>query len=70
MCGCDDAACGSDDDLIVDYRDAIRPKHPLTDPSFVPRPYYQVYQQRHGFLPNLSILDLLFNEGNEAVLYL
>ena len=70
VCGCDDAACGSDDDLIVDYRDAIRPKHPLPDPSFVPRPYYQVYQQRHGFLPNLSILDLLFNEGNEAVLYL
>ncbi len=33
-------------------------------------PYYQVYQQKHGFLPNLSILDLLFNMGNEAILYL
>ncbi len=54
----------------VDYRDAIRPKHPLPDVSFSPRPYYQVYQQKFGFLPNLSILDLLFNEGNEAVLYL
>ena len=54
----------------VDYRDAIRPKHPLPDASFTPRPYYQVYQQKFGFLPNLSILDLLFNEGNEAVLYL
>ncbi len=54
----------------VDYRDAIRPKHPLPDASFSPRPYYQVYQQKFGFLPNLSILDLLFNEGNEAVLYL
>lgn len=32
--------------------------------------YYQVYQQKHGFLPNLSILDLLFNMGNEAILYL
>lgn len=60
----------SDDEATVDYRDAIRPKHPLADPSFVPRPYYQVYQQKFGFLPNLSILDLLFNEGNEAVLYL
>ncbi len=60
---CDDAA-------TVDCRDVIRPKHPLPDPSFVPRPYYQVYKQKFGFLPNLSILDLLFNEGNEAVLYL
>ncbi len=57
-------------DGMVDYRDAIRPKHPLPDASFTPRPYYQVYQQKFGFLPNLSILDLLFNEGNEAVLYL
>ena len=32
--------------------------------------YYQVHQQKHGFLPNLSILDLLFNMGNEAILYL
>lgn len=70
VCECDDGVCGCDDDVVVDYRDAIRPKHPLPDPSFVPRPYYQVYQQRFGFLPNLSILDLLFNEGNEAVLYL
>ena len=55
---------------IIDYRDVIRPKHPLPDAAFTPRPYYQVYQQKFGFLPNLSILDLLFNEGNEAVLYL
>ncbi len=55
---------------VIDYRDAIRPKHPLPDTTFAPRPYYQVYQQKFGFLPNLSILDLLFNEGNEAMLYL
>lgn len=53
-----------------DFRDAIRPKHPLLDEQFVPTPYYQVYRQKHGFLPNLSVLDLLFNEGNEAVFYL
>ncbi|ERK38221.1 WbqC-like protein [Segatella baroniae F0067] len=53
-----------------DFRDVIRPKHPLPDPSFEPRRYYQVYEQKWGFQPNLSILDLLFNEGNEAVLYL
>ena len=54
----------------ADYRDAIRPKHPLPDAQFQAKPYYQVYRQKHGFLPNLSILDLLFNEGNEAILFL
>lgn len=53
-----------------DMRDAIRPKHPLPDPSFEPRPYYQVRAAKFGFMPNLSILDLLFNEGPEAVLFL
>lgn len=55
---------------ILDLRDAIRPKHPTLDPDFVTKPYYQVYQQKHGFKANMSILDLLFNEGNEAVFYL
>lgn len=61
----DASALGADD-----FRDAIRPKKPLPDPSFTPTPYYQVYQQKYGFQPNLSILDLLFNEGNEAIFYL
>ncbi len=34
------------------------------------RPYYQVFAQRHGFLPHLSIIDLLFNMGPESVLVL
>ena len=55
---------------LHDFRDAIQPKHPAPDPHFTPRPYYQVYRQKHGFLPNLSILDLLMNMGNESVLYL
>ena len=38
--------------------------------SSSPVPYYQTFQRRHGFIPNLSILDLLFNEGPEAILYL
>lgn len=29
--------------------------------------YYQIFADRHGFQPNLSIIDLLFNEGTEAV---
>ena len=58
------------DEAENDFRDAIRPKHPLPDSDFEPVQYYQVYSQRHGFIPNLSILDLLFNMGNEAVFYL
>ncbi|MBR2206317.1 MAG: WbqC family protein [Prevotella sp.] len=53
-----------------DFRSAIRPKNPLPDPDFEPKSYYQVYQQKHGFLPNLSILDLLFNMGPESIFYL
>ena len=54
----------------ADFRIVIHPKHPQEDSDFSPKPYYQVYKERFGFLPNLSILDLLFNMGNEAVLYL
>ena len=56
--------------LFLDFRDVIRPKNPLPDPDFTPQKYYQVYQQKWGFQPNLSILDLLFNMGNESILYL
>ena len=59
-----------EEDEIKDFRDAIRPKKPLPDAEFVPKRYYQVYGQKHGFQPNMSILDLLFNEGNEAIFYL
>ena len=60
----------TENSLIDDFRNVIRPKHPGLDSDFMARPYYQVYQQKHGFLPNMSILDLLFNEGNEAILWL
>jgi hypothetical protein len=39
------------------------------EPGAVPA-YAQVFQERHGFLPNLSTLDLLFNEGPAAKDYL
>ena len=55
---------------FIDFREAIHPKHPLPDADFAPRPYYQQHAPRHGFQPNLSILDLLFNEGNEAIFFL
>jgi hypothetical protein len=52
----------------LDFREAIHPKKPPTTTEF--KPYYQVFASRYGFQPNLSILDLLFNMGNEAILYL
>lgn len=55
---------------VADFRDVIRPKHAGYDADFNPKRYYQVYQQKFDFQPNMSILDLLFNEGNESVFYL
>lgn len=37
---------------------------------FTSVPYYQVFRNRFGFVPNLSILDLLFNMGPEALVVL
>jgi hypothetical protein len=54
----------------VDWREQISPKRDYReDTSFTLRPYYQVFQG-YEFLPNLSIVDLLFNMGRESVLYL
>ncbi len=34
------------------------------------QPYWQVFEEKYGFQPNLSIIDLLFNMGPESLLYL
>jgi len=34
------------------------------------KPYFQLFEERKGFLNNLSIVDLLFNQGPQAVNYL
>lgn len=57
-------------DAADDCRDTIRPKLPPDDRDARIHPYYQVYARRHGFLPNLSIIDLLFNMGNESIFWL
>jgi len=53
-----------------DFRYVIDPRRPLPDNDFTPRPYYQVFRDKHGFIPNLSIVDLLFNMGPESILFL
>ena len=55
---------------IIDFRDVISAKHPQPDAEYTPKEYWQVFQHKHGFLPNLSILDLLFNMGPESIFYL
>ena len=40
------------------------------EPDYELNSYHQLFQDNHGFLSNLSILDLLFNEGPNALHYL
>ena len=51
-----------------DYREAFSPK--VTPDSNAFPPYYQVFSAKFPFAPDLSILDLVFNEGPEALTYL
>ena len=57
---------------ISDFRDSIHPKKPalLMEELEMNKPYWQVFSTKQGFVPNLSVLDLLFNEGPNAISYL
>lgn len=46
----------------------VHPKH--LDIYYKEKPYFQVFSGKYGFVKNLSIMDLLFNEGPGAVEYL
>ena len=52
---------------IRDLRDAFYPKK--KNDIELP-PYSQVFEERQGFIRDLSIIDLLFNMGNESRLFL
>ncbi|MFD1551801.1 hypothetical protein DNU06_02115 [Putridiphycobacter roseus] len=40
---------------------------PKVEIIFKPYPYLQTFTEKYGFVPNLSILDLLFNEGPNTI---
>jgi WbqC-like protein family. len=56
------------EDNKLDFRARI---HPKQAPLSIPSPLYsQVFDTKFGFTPNLSVIDLLFNVGNESKGYL
>ncbi len=54
---------------FLDLRNSIHPKphRSKEDPYFSPVKYAQVFEEKHGFLPNLSVLDLLFCTGPQSL---
>jgi len=52
----------------LDLRNSVSPKKPSTIKHFTA--YTQVFSDRHAFLPNMSVIDLLFNLGPETGEYL
>ncbi len=58
-----------DNDTTDDFRNSIHPKQfkQSDDQDFKIIPYTQVFSDRYEFIPNLSIVDLLMNEGPETL---
>lgn len=52
---------------LKDYRNLANARKEI---QFAFDKYTQVFTNKHGFIGNLSILDLLFNEGTNALSYL
>ncbi|WP_046757406.1 WbqC family protein [Kordia jejudonensis] len=55
---------------IVQMKDHRKLVDVKKEPDFGFETYTQVFEDKHGYIPNLSILDLLFNEGTNALSYL
>lgn len=52
----------------TDMRNSISPKIQMDIPD--QQEYHQVFEEKHGFTSNLSIIDLIFNEGPNAASFL
>lgn len=57
---------------VEDYREVLHPKRPNTvlKDLGLEKPYFQVFARKYGFTSDLSIMDLLFNEGPDSICYL
>ena len=57
---------------VDDYREVLHPKRPNTvlKDLGLEKPYFQVFARKYGFTSDLSIMDLLFNEGPDSICYL
>lgn len=57
---------------MLDLRETIHPKRAdrVLESLQLEKPYFQVFSRKYGFIPNLSIMDLLFNEGPDSILFL
>ena len=57
---------------VDDYREILHPKRPNTvlKDLGLEKPYFQVFARKYGFISDLSIMDLLFNEGPDSICYL
>ncbi len=57
---------------VEDYREILHPKRTNTvlKDLGLEKPYFQVFARKYGFTSDLSIMDLLFNEGPDSILYL
>ena len=47
----------------LNLRESLSPKNKTPGKNFQAQEYTQVFSEKFDFVPNLSILDLLFNEG-------
>lgn len=50
-------------EILLDFRSSIHPKKPSVYPQ---KSYFQVFEDRNGFIPHLSIVDLLFSQGPQS----
>ncbi len=66
------AAADGSVEACDDLREVIHPKRPDTilKDLKLEKPYFQVFSRKYGFKSDLSIMDLLFNEGPDSILYL